>query len=1009
MLTIQRASAGSGKTYTLTLKYILNLLAYRTESGKLVLRNEQQMEEYLQHILAITFTNKATNEMKSRVVKSLSALSKAADETSDFDNIEYLGEIHKLTGANQEEIGKAARTALWVVLNNYSLFKISTIDSFFQEILRTFTYEANISDSYQLEIDSSNVIEDALDSAIRELDTKPDKMGVSAFWLKAIMTEEAKKNQQWNPFNKSSNSRSVYSRIRRALMQLESENFKDIKGKLDEFFDNEDNSGLLHNYYKELKEKASLERENGLKEIKRSLNNLEDLILRNNYNTEHLNAYFLKHLGKIASLKKDDKIEFSFDSILRDGSVFKKKYRENNHPLDIEAINFYNILYGWNNPDSGSYYKNWKIYGELIPYLGLIIEIRRFINSVLLRNNLIQLHDTSFLLKKIIGDDDTPFIYERLGNKIYNFLIDEFQDTSQMQWEVMKPLIIESISKNNESLIIGDPKQSIYRFRNAKHTLITRTVPETFRDHVPSGFTKEENSNWRSDTRIVKFNNYFFKVLANTVNELSKVNGVPTDYQDLYSNVVQYPQNRKGKGYVEIRIFEKPEESGFNKEENDENVKDWFDTISLSNVGTLVSSLIKRGYRQKDIGILVNTNEKGKEVVETLIKYNETISDDSAKINFISEESLLISSSKAVSVIIDVLEKLTHPEYRVKVKEDLVSEGDSPKRIYHNWNKIKASYNLFAAKHPELSQGESIMMFLDEKGSDNLYRLILKEVPGPSISAIVEMVVKIFIDENLRKSDAIYISSFQDLVNEYSMSRQNDPASFLEWWYSKGYKNSVATPEGIDAVQIMTIHKSKGLEFRCVILPFATDSFMPGMNKHEWRWVEPVKLPGLQSPPVLPIKTSTELKGSIHEGIYKEYYDQNLTDKINMYYVAFTRAKNELYIFTKSSGKNSNTLPYFIKNILTGKLSLEQSDPETLLSLSEVEISEDEKEIKYGEPLTSEEIDAFNRKENNLYEGKVHFFKDYIINNKRPRLRTVASMVLPSGELYDKNKTGLDL
>ena len=1010
MLKIQRASAGSGKTYTLTLQYILNLIAYKKENDSWQLRNEKQIEEALQHILAITFTNKATNEMKERIINNLSLLAQSYSITllnkNKIKDIPYLIELQNLTNGSFKEISIAADKALRVILNNYSLFKISTIDSFFQEILRTFTYEANIPDSYQVEIDSTYVNEEALTSAFQKIDSNPSKMGNSSFWLKVIMEKEAQKSQQWNPFIKKSNDRSVYNKIRKSLAQLENENFKEIKEKIDKYFENKESSRKLLIYYKSLKEKAYQEREDLLKDIKKTVIKIENLIYREKYDLNHLNSYFIKHLSLISNLNIDDRISFKYDSILSEGSVFKKKFRTSPNTLDIEAMNLYSLINNWKEPEALSYYKNWKIYGDLLPYMGLMQEVKSFLSQFLQNNNIIQLHDTSYLLKKIIGEDETPFIYEKLGNKINHYLIDEFQDTSQMQWDVIQPLLSESESKDSSSLIIGDPKQSIYRFRNAKHTLITKIVPETFKNHIAAGFSKEENTNWRSHTNIVRFNNYFFDVLASSLTKLSCEKGGSTDFEDLYSNVVQFPHNQKGQGYIEIRLLDKPSDSICSDSNNifrdDEDQKDWFDIISLNNLCHLVSSLIKRGYKPNDIGILVNTNEKGKEVVEALLNYNASISDDSPKIDFISEESLLISSSKSVEIIINVLEKF-FKNLNSPLKFDLKNQLKKEKQqTYYDWNKMKTDYIIYSNKYKELSDVEKIMGFLNDLNFDGSLSSPFNDLTLPSISSIVEIIVKTFLDESLKKAEAIYISSFQDLVNEYSSVYQNDPISFLEWWNSKGKKISISAQNNLEAVQIMTIHKSKGLEFKCVIIPFATDNFLPNSFKEEWRWIEPLKLEGLENPPVLPVKTSQELIGSSHQYLYAEYLDQVITDKLNMYYVAFTRAKNELYVFTKKSDKKSTFVQDFISQILSGKIlidkSLSEEEQKSMIDLKELWIDKDNNRISLGSPFTSEEIFEENKKNLKNENIKLHFFDGYFVNNKRPRLRSIATKVLPSGD-----------
>lgn len=991
MLTIQRASAGSGKTYTLAKKYILNLIAYKKSKDKWLLRNKRQIEDAIQHILAITFTNKATNEMKQRIVENLSQLATAeyADINDKYINsVSYLRDFQHFLKSDYKSIGIAASHALKIILNNYSLFKISTIDSFFQEILRTFTFEANINDSYQLEIDSTFINENALDSAIHELDTHPSKMGHAALWFKILMKEEATNSQIWNPFSKRASSRSIYSRLRQALQQLGKEDFKSIKEALDIYFSDPIKVQQLPRIYFTLRDFAIKERDNQLKRLRQHLNNIENLILSNGYSEKELQSTFLNKLPKIRNFNKDTaKIDFQFNKILTDQTVFKKKYFTPNNPLDIEALQMFELLNNWIPKDS--YYKAWKIYSPLLPYLGLILETRAFLSQVLESNNLIQLSDTSYILQKIIRNDDAPFVFERLGNRINHFLIDEFQDTSRMQWQILYPLLNESIAQGKDSLIIGDPKQSIYRFRNAEHSLITKVVPNTFKNHVEEGKTPEENTNWRSHTQIVEFNNHFFTALANEMTILSASNGGATDFSDLYKNVIQKPNNEEGKGYVEIKFFQKPENTDDTDDisENPEDAKGWFEKVVLDNIPVLVSSLIKRNYQQEDICILVNTNNEGKQVIKSLISYNDNLPPNSEHINFLSEESLLVSSSQAIEFIIGVLSKIAYPIKKISEKE-----GKNTKQRYFNWDTLKSDFDIFAGKHKELSQLEKLMTFLNQEDTEINLNEFMKHLSAPTLPALVETIISRFLDEDSLKSEALYLSSFQDIVAEFSAGFQDDPALFLEWWYSKGCRMSVTAPEGTNAVQIMTIHKSKGLEFKCVIVPFANDRFT--YLKDEWRWIVPHQYPGIEFPPVVPIKTNSMLKNSNHERIYNEFYDQVLTDKLNMYYVAFTRAKNELYIFTKQSLKISSSMGDFLKRF-TSPQNFEPS------SYNLQKLNFNEETVSFGSPLTPEDIceDYKKDKRKNTSFTKTHFFENYFVNKKQPHLLSKSTTLNPSSDL----------
>lgn len=1014
MLKIQRASAGSGKTYALAKNYIQNLIAYITPDGKWQLRTRKQIEDALLHIIAITFTNKATNEMKQRIVSNLASLSKAAYKTEideEFlNNTPYIREFHSLLNkASYQEIGKASEIALNSILNNYSLFRISTIDSFFQEILRTFAYEANINNLYQLEIDSTYVTDSAIDATMKDLDTNPSKMGNSSFWIKTIIKQEAKNSQLWNPFNKKDVKRSVYSNIRNTLLKLEKEDYKEIKEKIDSYFNTAQSTENLKNLFITFQHAALTERDNLLKKIHENACQLKDLIQQNPNAEEQLYKanQATTHIERALSMGINDIFKNEFNEYLKNNSILKKKFRKDNDPLDIKAMEFYNDLNDWKNPKSESFYKNWLVYGDLIPYLGLLLEVRDSLHKVLESNNLIQLSDTSYILKKIIGDEEAPFIFERLGNKIDHFLIDEFQDTSRMQWEVINPLISESESKGNDNLIIGDPKQSIYRFRNANHKLITEEVPNLFKNHINAGVSLEENTNWRSHTLIVKFNNYLFKVLSSILSDLSATKGETTNFLDLYANAVQYPNNQKGKGYVEIVAIEKPqvidEAEDIEMDENEPDHKNWYDNIVLSKLGPLISSLIDRGYHQKDIAILVNTNGNGQKIVKYLIDYNSSLPKGTEKINFISEESLLVSSSKAVDIIIGVLEKISQPGlyYKKDKSNEPLEEENLSGNNYFNWNKIKLNYEIFSMQHPEMEPASRILSFLNSENQDSLQDLI-ESISIPSLSSIVDTIINTFIDKDLKKAESLYLSSLQDLINEYSTSHSNDPASFLEWWNSRGRRMSVSTPEGSNAVQIMTIHKSKGLEFKCVIIPFAKDSFLPNKDNNEWRWVKPVDLPHLDFPPVLPIRTVSNLMDSKHENLYREFVDQIITDKINMLYVAFTRAKNELYVFTQHYDKNTINFSGYLKQIFFEKKQFDEifseQEKEFIISLSDLTISEEEKKVTLGAPFTKEEIFKEYLKEDKKETIDIRYLEDYSINKNRPQLRSMASPVTPSGE-----------
>lgn len=968
MLQIQRASAGSGKTYTLTRKFIIHLITIKDDKGELTLRTPKQVDDALPKILAITFTNKATNEMKTRIVEKLAALSLASEKknlTPDFINhTDYLKELGEILQSDYTSIGKICKYALINLLNNYSLFHISTIDAFFQEILRTFAYEVNLNDSYQLEIDTELISSTALDSTLNDFEKESGNTDIAGYWLRILMKREARKSQQWNVFSKSQSQKSIYSNIKAALKRLESEEYKIHKKDLEKYFNDPEAAQQVKRFYIHLKTEGITERNNALKEIKDLSNEISQLLTGEKDVEEIFYSNFFKHIKAAKVLKPDDKFPYTVETQYGKGTVTKSKKNSSfTNVIDNKTMMLYNKILDWDNPQNFTKYYDWKIYGELLPYFGLILEVSKRLSEIMRDENIIRLSDTSSLLKKIIGDDDTPFVYEKLGTFIDSYLIDEFQDTSRMQWSILYPLILEGEANKDESLIIGDPKQSIYRFRNADHRLITDVVPKAFPNHITSGLDKKGNTNWRSKQNIVEFNNFFFHAAVDLITRQSKEKGEGTDFMELYSNVVQYPANQTEEGYIEIQFFNKSDNEDSDSDSDDES-GGWFDKAVLKNIGPLISKLIARGYRQKDIGILVNKNTQGTSIIDQLVKYNQSLPSGQPKIEFLSEESLLISSSRAVENIISVIERIAdigrNKEFLSKAVSKL-NDGNIPNILKNNVTEEKL---------------QSLMNSLET----------------PSITTLIESIVCNCLPEELKDSDAIYISALQDAVNENSMQFSGDPASFMEWWNKKGKLFSVNSPEDTDAIQIMTVHKSKGLEFKCVILPFAAESFMPSHQKEEWKWVKPSMSSDFDNiPPLLPIKPSTALMSTPYEHLYREYVDQVMTDKLNSYYVAFTRAKNELYVFSKLNNGNSMAIQDLLYKICTNPIEYSDSEAEWTISPGKISWDKENMVIRAGAPLTSDEIEKEYQKnrDNEDVENKIltREISSYNVYDSHPKLK----------------------
>lgn len=908
MLKIQRASAGSGKTYALARRFILFLISWQDESGSFHLAKDDRICDNLRHILAITFTNKATAEMRERIVAKLEALA-VYDPSSSAKKPDYLDDFCDILDATPQDISHACAVALHDILNHYSDFKVSTIDSFFQEILRTFTYESNLNENFNIEIDSDYITGSALDSLFHDIDSGKGSKD-TARWISILMKEKVAAAASWNVFGKSTNQRSIYKSLLKALKELEKEEFKSVKDELTEYFKQPGAHDLLYDAYIKLDGAAKKEREAAFDKIIKCRDEFLKLLDDPAYPQRRAdcNGNILKQIIKIGTLSYDSKTNFKPYDVEGKGGVFKSGKNPPGAELVNEAaIKFYEAVRLWRDPSANPLWFHNKAYKELIPYLGILQKAIERIDEMLLSSNLVQLSATNTILKKIIGDDDTPFVYERIGSYIDHYLIDEFQDTSRLQWEILRPLVMESHGRNKENLIIGDAKQSIYRFRNADPSLIMTRVPLEFKRHEISGENPSENINWRSCSRVVNFNNAFFSFLSKIAYSLSLQRGGSLDFKALYSNVEQLSKKEKDEGYIEIRF-------------SDRSDSDKKDKKVLEEMTALIVDLHQRGYSFGDIAILVDKNSQGIDVVNALIDYNSSLPEGGVKIEFISEESLLPANSEAVKIIVGVISMLASgrkntPE--TKVEDSDAAEKTSGKNKYIKWSQIKDAFRFYSISHPDVPIDRQLIDFLSSDNSGDPLEKMLEEAGSLSLPAVVEAVVGNFVPHDMCVAQAPYISAFQDMVIEYCERFPADPASFIEWWKAKGSQRSISFPEGVDAVQIMTIHKSKGLEFQCVILPYATRNLLPSEINPEWKWVRvPSLLDGFGLPPALPVELKTSLTETSHAGDYSEYIDNFLMDRLNTAYVAFTRAVRELYIFANKDIKSGNTISHHLRSHL---------------------------------------------------------------------------------------------
>lgn len=956
MLHLQKASAGSGKTYTLTRTYIKFLIGIKSTDGKYRLRTRHEIIGSHSHILAVTFTNKATDEMKRRIVDKLADL--ASDKPEE--EIDFMQDFMRDFGESRENIRQISGLALSELLNNYTDFQVSTIDSFFQSILRTFAYESDLRENYQIEIDDEYITGIGVNTTLSSLRESGNKNAVR-HWAAKIMNRNLREGKRWNILQRDGSAKSA---ILKFAEEVNKERFKQIRFELESYFkenpDFEQQSEVISREFRRIaEEKADTVRSKAI-EIQKFLsrNALDGYIVR--YFNSQLEKTLGLRLPDTDSIKFNTKYDGSGKSFLLNAKGKKAAEEAGLTGAIVEmAENFYRSI-----EDLLEFNILAKGFETNIPLIGLLREVMSNISQLREDHNIIQLNDTNSMLKKIINEDDAPFIYERTGYFINHYLIDEFQDTSRMQWENFNPLLNESLSRGNDNLIIGDAKQSIYRFRDADYSLITSTVPENY-DHIPHGDNRQENTNWRSARHIVEFNNSLFASLIPCLSDEYGISKLP----EIYSNTIQYPQKQHLSGYVEIRF-----ESNENLNEEfapDSPIKDDFAWVTRK-----ICDLIRRGYRQKDIAVLVSTRHKGNKIIDALVNYNRYRDPQDPPIEFMSEETLRIARARSVNIITAMLRRAIESPSEKKSIQGLRTETDPLA--------FSCEYNLYSAEHPEASPEEIFEMYFQDIPHTVSINEMLAEMQTTALPAMVENIVAHFIPRDLRISEAPYIAAFQDKVLDYCESYTADPASFLQWWDTTGQSASVSTPPGTDAVNIMTIHKSKGLEFKCVIIPDFSNSLVPtGDNdKLETVWVRPYPPFSTYLPPYMPL----QLRSDIESTPYKEYYtklrEDTAIDCINTLYVGLTRAIENLFISIPpvSRGKNGLCLFNILPSVISGMPEFssafeDQEKKEWLIKAPGFRINEAKTSFIYGEETENTEV------QESLESASTGFIlRDYFVN-----------------------------
>ncbi len=906
MLTIYKASAGSGKTYTLAYEYIKLLLGVKLGSGRYALNREGFLPPGMRprrrshaRILAITFTNKATTEMKGRILKELDALRRlpapgktdaayAADLCAEFD-------------CPRDALAMAASEALRALLLDYGSFNVSTIDAFFQTILRTFAREIDRQGDFRLELDNRYVVSQAVTMLFDDLNDESPALAPVHSWLGEMSGNGLRDGSDFNPFNRGG---SLYRSIVGSLMRTFNEDFEHA-------------SARIHNYLTDHDALRRLGRR--IDEIVGGLRARQLDITRRLIDDLTVAGIGLKYLPSLldkivaAGGVSDDLVTtvaaptsaYLLDIAAHnyESTAFFKAPKKKSDPLP--SLAHYDAVFAWYDELArltvrAHVYLKIK---EARNTLYALSYINDYISRFRVDNNLILLSDTNSLLKTIINDEETPFIYERTGLELNHYLIDEFQDTSSLQWHNLKPLVANSLYDRHDNLIIGDVKQSIYRWRGGDASLLAHSVAgEDFPGrNVVRGEQPGENTNYRSAHAIVRFNNTLFDRIA----RIKGIGGYEGIAQSLPSMTAQITSR------IDITVLDARDSdfdpAAYLPDEALESLRQYeslevgeapsLRSVALERCALRIIDQHQRGYRWGDIAVLCRTNQDATDVVDFIMANHPEIS-------VMSDDALLLANSSSVRLIISIMEMID----RAALGDSPELEADSTRDKYFSRRDCaimidRFEYYMSHGSSPEDALSRALDAEADVPESAALRQASLaddleaiRRLAPANLVALTEAIIERKLTRAQRSAEMAYIAAFTDVVIDYCNAFNPTLHSFLSYWASHRNSLTIAGGSGQDAVSVLTVHSAKGLEWDCVHIPLMNwklaDS--PGAQWFELNGITEIEAD--DRPPMVFMRPDKlfMLDGSPFRDAVSAQVRLDTADNLNVAYVAFTRAVREL-------------------------------------------------------------------------------------------------------------------
>lgn len=843
--TVYRSSAGSGKTFTLVREYL-----------RIALTDTFDPPQRYRKILAITFTNKAAAEMKERIIRSLKELSNPE-----------AGKISPMSAILKEELqldtltlAERSSNLLRAILHNYTDFAIGTIDSFTHRIVRAFAHDLRLPVNFEVETDADKLIREAVDILV-------GKIGEDAQLTELLVQFSSRKADEEKTWQIEYELREIGkelvkedgARNAELLRNLTIENFMQINDKL-----KKSRNAFEAKIISIGKEAVSVISGAGL--------SMDDFSFKKNGIAGRFFAYSKGELDKLGDTNKNIEKLFSGGKWYSgDASKSAQAAVSSIQPSletlwkKIEAI----------KEDEFPAYVFHKMLLQNIYAIAVLNEIERIIFSFRTEQNILHISEFNRIISKIVFAEPVPFIYERLGEKYSNYLIDEFQDTSVVQWQNLLPLVENSLAGNFFNMLVGDGKQAIYRWRGGEveqfaklpyviDSAANELVKEREQSLIRNFGEQHLGKNYRSKSEIVLFNNSFFRFLSEKLGVASQV---------IYDKLEQEFVPANEGGYIRIEELEPLEDDKYE--------------IYITKTLEQIASLRSEGWEYADIAILVRTNFEGSMIAGALIEN---------KIPVLSSDSLLLKQSAIVSFMVSILRCIDFPGDELagaQVLEYLVST----KRIPLPLHECLKQFN----------EADNNLQEVLTKNNIDLDLLRCSRLP------IYQRCEEIITSFRLGDKADSYLVFFLDEILNYTNSRGKDKTDFFAYWEDRSKNASVVVPAGMNAVTVMTIHKSKGLEFPVVILPFANWKIDKNNSKKWIRFSDP-EIPELNTA-LIPL--SQELLKTPFADLYEEERDKTLLDALNVLYVGMTRPEQRLYVFTEMTGdKESASISFFFKSAL---------------------------------------------------------------------------------------------